>query len=111
MPHTKVLCGISNIPAVHLKKPAPAFKVTVDVVDIVQKKRIARATGYGQTLEVLDDLQTFCRSSVRGGGRYVCGEPRLFFLRYGHKDCTRGIGCQWTFFEEPEDLEDLDEKK
>ena len=87
---------------VNMQKRPPAFKARMAVVDIVQKKRIAYVVGYGQTLEIINSLESLCKSSI-SGGRYACEDATLYFLRRGHRECDTGT-CQWTFLEEPEDI-------
>ena len=86
------------------KRP-PTFKARVDIVDLTLRKRVASIVGYGETLDVIQQMRRECAWAVRNGGRYTCSEPEVSFLRYGSPHTTPVL----TFFEEPVDMEQTDQ--
>ena len=82
-----------------MKRP-PCFKVTVHIVDVFAKKRVARVVGYGTTLDILRDMERVRLMDINHGA-YVGERSEMAFLRRGHKDADTNA-YSWSFLDDPE---------
>jgi len=88
---------------VTLMKMPPCFKVTVHIVDVYAKKRVAKVVGYGTTLEIVRNMERVRLLDINHGA-YVGERQDMAFLRRGHRDADTCV-YSWTFLDHPEPVD------
>jgi hypothetical protein len=76
------------------------FKASVTIVDTVSRRPIARVTGHGNSLDVLDRVHAMCVKTATK--RYACDDPVLYFVRYGRRECIDET-LEWSFLDDDDE--------